>query len=466
VSDVRTNAELSEASTSGLRWVSVARIVAELSMVGSMVVLARLIPPSAFGMFAIAVIVQELATTLPSEGVGTALVQRASIGREHLQTGMALGLLIGAALAGLAVALAAVVVRPVFGVETAKLVGVSGAWFFLGALTAPPTAVLRRRLDFRRLSILDVTNTLVRTMASVALAVAGLDAGALVIGNLAGVAAMCVLSLVFAPVPLPRLHRQAVRDLLAYGGPASFACVCWAGFRNGDYAIVGARLGAASAGLYWRGFQLAVEYQRKISLVMTTVAFPVLARAAGPEEMFAIRRRMVRLLTLVIFPLLVGLVLVAPEVVPWIFGPAWRPAVLPTQILAGAGAATVVIDSVGTVFMAEGRSRALLGFGVAHFLVYISVVLVASNWGVTSVAVAASGVHVVFVVVAYRMLLHGRPEPTLRFLWEDISAATVGCVAMAALALPVELALRSAGAPAAACSPCSRDSLASCHRPR
>jgi O-antigen/teichoic acid export membrane protein len=183
---------------------------------------------------------------------------------------------------------------------------------------------------------------------------------------------------------------------------------------------------------------------------MTTIATPVLARTAGHDELFALRRRMVRMLTMVVFPLLVGLVLLAPVVVPWIFGPAWEPAVLPTQLLAGAGAATVVIDAVGTVFMATGRSRALLGFGVAHFVVYIAVVFVASNWGVTGVAIAASGVHLVFVVVAYTMLVHGRPENPLRLLWSDASAAAVSSVAMAAAALPVELALRSSGAPAIA----------------
>ena len=428
MSDVRTNAELTEASTSGLRWVSVARVTSELMMLGSLVVLARLIPPSAFGMFAIAVIVQELATTIPSEGVGTALVQRRSIDRAHLQAGLALGLLIGAALAGVVLILSVIVVEPVFGAQTATLVAVSTPFFFLGAVMAPPMAVLRRRLDFRRLSILDATNTIVRSTTSVVLAaVVGLDAGALVIGALAGVAAMCVLSLFFAPVPLPRLRRQAARDLLGYGGPASFACICWAGFRNGDYAIVGARLGSASAGIYWRGFQLAVEYQRKISNIMTSVAFPVLARTAGTDELFVLRRRMVRMLAMTVFPLLLGLVVLAPVVIPWVFGPAWEPAVLPTQLLAGAGAATVVIDAVGTVFMATGRSRALLGFGVAHFVVYIAVVLFASRWGVTGVAIAASGVHLAFVVVAYQMLLHGRTEKTLRFLWQDVSAAVVSC---------------------------------------
>ena len=123
---------------------------------------------------------------------------------------------------------------------------------------------------------------------------------------------MTIVAVAFAPPPLPRWRGAAIRDLLHYGGPAAFACFAWAGFRNGDYAIVGARLGAAQAGFYWRGFQLAVEYQGKVSAVMTQMAFPVLARTADADAMFALRRRMVRLLTVVVFPALVLLVLLAP----------------------------------------------------------------------------------------------------------------------------------------------------------
>jgi O-antigen/teichoic acid export membrane protein len=446
MSDVRTTAELTDASAAGLRWVSIVRVASELLMLGSMVVLARAIPPSAFGAFAIAVIVQELGASIPSEGVGTALVQRDTIDRAHLQAGLAFGLVTGAGFAAVAILLALVVVRPVFGGPTATLVIVSAPFFLLGALAAPPSAVLRRRLDFRRLSLLDLTNTLVRTVTSLVLAtVAGLDASALVLGALAGVAAMAVLALVFAPVPLPRWRTRALRDLLPYGGPATLASICWAGFRNGDYAIVGARLGATQAGIYWRGFQIAVEYQSKISVVMTTVAFPVLARTAGTEELLALRRRMVRLLAIVVFPLLAMLVLVAPVAVPWVFGPAWTAAVLPTQILAGAGAATVLIDAVGAVLMATGRARALLGYGIAHFLAYVTVVLFASRWGVTGVCVAAVSVHLVFTVIAYRLLVS---RSALRMLWEDVADAVVACLALAAVAAPVALALAGAGTPA------------------
>ena len=81
VTDSRTNEELTETTASGLRWVTLARIATELLLVASMIALARTIPPGAFGMFAVAVIVQELAVNVPSEGVGSALVQRRSIER-------------------------------------------------------------------------------------------------------------------------------------------------------------------------------------------------------------------------------------------------------------------------------------------------------------------------------------------------------------------------------------------------
>jgi O-antigen/teichoic acid export membrane protein len=439
VSDARTNEELTEKTASGLRWVTLARIATELLLVASMVVLARMIPPGAFGMFAVAVIVQELAVNVPSEGVGSALVQRRTVERAHLQAGLAFNLLLGLGLAVVTLLLSFVLVQPIFGTGTAQLVALTTPWFLMGAIVAVPLAQLRRNLDFRRTSMLGLVQSGTRSIASVVFAVAfGLEAGMF---------AMLVLALVFAPIPLPRWRTSALRDLLSYGGPASIASIAWVGFRNGDYAIIGAKLGTVQAGYYWRGFQLAVEYQAKISSMMSQMAFPVLARTVGPEEMFALRRRMVRLLTVVVFPPLTCLVILAPKLIPWLFGPDWEPAVLPTQILAGAGAATVVIDAVGTVLMASGRSRAMLGYGVAHFVVYVVAVLIAASYGLTAVCCAAVGVHLVFTAVAYQVLLRSRADRVLRFIWDDMSAAVTGCAVLAAAAWPAYALLTNAGAP-------------------
>jgi PST family polysaccharide transporter len=445
--DVRSNEDLTQAAAAGLRWVAYARVVIELVLLGVMVLLARLIPPAAFGIFAVVIIVQELAVTMPMEGVGGAIVQRREVGRDHMRAGLAMSLGLGLVLAAVTVLLAIAVVGPLFGHEAEWLTIATTPYFLIGAIYALPMAVLRRRLDFRRVSIVDVSQSATRGLATVALALIGLDAPALVFGAMAGMAVALVLALAFAPVPLPWWKPRAARELLPYGGPAALATIAWTGFRNGDYAIVGAVLGPAQAGFYWRGYQLAVEYQRKVAVVMVQIAFPVLARTEGTEQLHELRQRMVRLQTVVLFPLLAMLLLLAPLVVPWLFGPAWEPAVLPTQILVLGGASTLVINACGSALMAEGRTRALLGYGIAHFVAYAAAVLAVAHLGLAAVAIAGSVVHTVFLLVAYVVLLPGRLLGPVRVLARDLAPATIACAGLFALAGPADLGLAAIDAP-------------------
>jgi O-antigen/teichoic acid export membrane protein len=448
--DARSRDELQEAAVSGARWIMAARIVAEIALLATMVVLAHIVPPAAFGGFAIVVFMQELSVGVIG-GFGQALVQRPSLDKQHLQAACGLVLGIQGLLTVLTMlVLAPLVFAPVFGHHTADLVRLGTPNFLLAGLTTVPQAILQRRLDFRRLAQIQVGSVLAQGAVSLGLALGfGLDGEALVLGTVGASIAAAAVALRSAPLPVPRVRRAPLRDLTAYGVPASVAAISWAGFRNVDYAIVGARLGVTSAGLYWRAFQLAVEYQKKISVIMYQIAFPVLSRAASVEDMFALRLRMVRLLTLLVFPLLAGLIVLAPAVVPLLFGARWDAAVRPTQILAVAGAATLVIDAVGATLMATGRARAMLGYGWAHFAVYAATVMAVASHGIVAVATAAAGVHVVFLVVAYVVLLHGQIEHPLRRLWDDVAPALIASLVLLGVALPLRSALAGAGVAAA-----------------
>ena len=439
--------ELRTATASALRWTVIARPVVECVLVGSMIILAHLVPPADFGRYAVAVIAMEL-TMVPTQGVGTALVQRASVSRAHLQSGFALSLLMGAAIIGLTLAASALIVTPVFGGRTADLVRLSIPASFVTSACVVPGALLQRRLQFARVSMTDVIITSTRAATSIALAIAGLNGAALVLGAVASTVAGAAVQFAWAPPPLPRLYRGPAKDLLSYGLPAAAAAISWVGFRNCDYAIVGARLGVLRAGLYFRAYTLGVEYQKKISQVMTTVGFPVLARAHGSGEMEVYRARMARTLALVLFPLLTLLSIVAPVFVPWMLGSAWTAAVVPTQILALGGAATLVIDTVGVVLAADGRPRSLLVYGWAHFISYGTAVFLVAPLGLVAVATAAAVVHTVFLFVAYVMMLRGSPGRALALIWDDVGPATVCCLGLAAAAVPAGLWLSSIGTPA------------------
>jgi lipopolysaccharide exporter len=443
-----SESELRAAAVSGVRWSSIARPLTEVILLGSVVVLARLIPPAEFGRFAIALIAQEVAYIIVAGGLSSALVQRKVLSRTHEQTGMALGLFVGLALTVVMLAAASLIVHPIFGARTAFYVRLMTPLCLVSAASTVPMATLRRRLDFRRLSEIEVLNAFVRVALSIGLALAGLSGEALVLGVVAGTLASTTIAWAAAPPPLPRLNRAAARDLLDYGLPASMAAVSWVGFSNVDYAIVGARLGALQTGLYFRAYTLAVEYQNKIGVVMTQVGFPVLARTRSNAELTDLYREMVRLLTIILFPLLVLLAILAPTLVPFLFGPRWSGAIVPVQFLALGGAATLVINAVGTVLMATGRARALLGFGMAHFIAYGLTVFAVVRFGIVAVAIDAAVVHTLFLLVAYTLMLKDQAEHPLRRLWSDVAPATVSCVGLAAIAIPTNLALTETHLPA------------------
>jgi lipopolysaccharide exporter len=441
--DSLTHDELRTRTLRGLRWTVVVRPAGEVILLGSTVVLAHLIAPAEFGRFAVAAIAGTVAV-IPRAGVSAALVQRPTISREHLQAASALALLIGLSLLTLTLIAASVIVVPLYGERTAELVRLSSPVCFVVAAGTVSSGILQRRLAIRRTSVIEVSSTLLRVGATIGMALAGLGGAALVLGWLAGETLEVALLWASAPPPLPRLRRGPTKELLGFGLPASLAASSWFGFRNCDYAIIGARLGVLPAGLYFRAYTIGVEYQKKVSTVMNTVGFPVLARTQSAAELHELRIRMVRMLTLVLFPLLVLLAIEAPVLVPWLFGARWAPAVLPTQILALGGASTLVIDVAGAALMASGRPRAVMGFGWGHFAVYALAVFFTAPSGIVAVAIAAAVVHTLFMLVAYGLLLRGSSERLLPCVWHDIKPAAVSCAVLAVAAVPASLALRGA----------------------
>lgn len=440
--------DLGEAAAHGIRWSAISRPTVELLQLVSMVVLARLIIPTEFGHFAVATIAVELGTLIVGAGLSNALVQRKVADREHMQAGSALALSIGVFMTLATLAVAAFVVDPVFGGRTAELMALLAPMCLIQSISSVPLALLRRRMAFRRLSEIEMAATATRVVVAIALALIGLTGEALVFGVIAGSTMVLLIAFVSAPPPLPRFRLRPARELLEFALPMSLASLTWVGFSNVDYAVIGARLGATQTGLYFRAYSIAVEYQSKLGMVMSQIGFPVLSRTADSDQMDYLHRHMVRLLTIVLFPLLVLLAITAPTLVPFVFGENWAAASGPVQVLALGGAATVLIDAAGTVLMASGRPRALLGFGAGHFLVYGVAVLFVAPLGITAVAVAAAVVHSAFVVVSYWLMERGMSKSFVHRLWDDVLPATASSLAMAAVAVPASLALTAAGLPA------------------
>ncbi len=451
--------ELREATLDGVRWISVTRIAFEFVAAAGAVALAHLVPPAAYGRFAIALVLPEIALSLVNEGLGTPLVQRQTLTkRGHIEATMALGLAGGLLLTALTFVLAPLVATPLFGSATAELFEIYAPVFTIAGVMIVPLAMLQRRLEFNRIGISEVASAAVTTIVAVALALSGFDAEAYVLGSLAGIAAWALVLMIFARMPpLPRWRHREIKEVVSTGAPAAGAGLAGIGTRNADYAILGAQLTSAQVGFYYRAFTIGVEYERKLSGIMTRIAFPVYSRTKDIDHLRSIRRRIVRLNATAVFPLLAFFIVVAPVLVPWLFGARWEPAVILAQILAVAGMAVTLKNTIDPLILATGRPRPLMIFNVCEVALYVGMLILASSGGnLVVVCAGVSAFKVVALFASYKLLLGGVLDISLRELVGDAGAALGACLVLVAVALPIRLGLDAAAVPLlAACAAAS-----------
>ncbi len=445
-----SRSELKEATFKSLRWATLARIAAEVVSLSSGILLAHLVPPAQFGLVAITLVLSEAALALANQGAGSVLVQRKALHRAHVEATAMLALTVGVALTIATIFLVPLVSTPLFGEETTRLFQLLSPTFTIAAIGIVPLAMLERRLDFRRISMIEVATVLVGALAAIGYALLGLEAEAYVLGFMTGMLLWATLLIIFGPAVLPRWRPREMREVAAFGLPAGLASLAMVGYGNVDYVILGARLNPALVGFYYRAYTLGVQYETKISDIIARLAFPIYSRTQNADHMREVRSRVVRINATVIYPILALFIAIAPELVPWLFGPRWEPSVLPAQILAVAGMARMVNNGTPPLLLAAGRPRALLGFNLCRLFVLGAAVMLAVPQGIVAVCTAVSAFQWIVLVASYRLVLAPLVGVTVRQLALDLGPAIAASAIMLGAALPFAHALAAANLPSLA----------------
>jgi O-antigen/teichoic acid export membrane protein len=437
---------LREATVSGVRWFTLARIATEALQLISAVALARLVSPADFGNASVALILIPLAVILTYEGFGSALVQRKLIDTGHFEAATLTSLATGIALSLLVYFLAPVVAAPIFSDEISHLIQVAAPAFALAGLGAVSRARLSRNLDFRPISIIETGALAVGAGVAIGLAALGLGGEAVVIGAVAGIAFTSLAMVAVSPPGRPRWRRRQMVEVSRFGAPASAAGLLYVAISNVDYAVLAARLNPAQVGIYWRAFQIGVLYQDKISGIMMRLAFPIYSRTSNLDEMKALHERATRIHGAVVVPLLAILIVTAPELIPMVFGDAWRAAIEPTQVLAVAGMIAAILTGYSQVMLAAGRPRALLIFNCVVLVAYGLAVFATARQGLVTVALAVVGVHVAMLAAVYLVLFRRVLGMPVGRLFTDLAPAVATAALVLAVGLPVADLMRGAGA--------------------
>ncbi len=380
--------------TGGALWVLLAFGAYRLLSVLTNLILARLLSPGDFGLVSFAMVAVGAFTLLQDLGVSAAVVYRDRFDHKVGGTALSLTVATSALLFGLTVVGAPFIARLGGDPQIAPVLVALGAGLVISAFGSVHSALLIKMLAARRKFWADVVPYAVSGVFSIGLALAGFGVWSLVAGYLARAAATTVLLWVLTPVrPYPGFDRAVALDLLRYGQHIALSAVIGFVSMNSDYFLIGHFLGPADLGLYTLAFMLATLVPRAVSELAAKVSFPALSGLRrDPDASFGLFTASMLTVSVFAVPLLLGIWVLGPVMVPAVLGEKWRPMVPALQVLGIFGALQCLTYNFPAIFKATGRPDILWKFSLARLVVPVPFMVLALRLGYGIVGVAA--VHV------------------------------------------------------------------------
>ena len=362
-------------------------------------ILARLLTPADFGVVSVALVVTGFVGIFGELGLIPALIQRANLEAVHVRTAFTGSLVFAVVIAALLWLLSPLVARFFSMPAVAPMIGVLASSLTLKAWASVPSALLQRAMRFRAISVANVLSYVVGFgFVGVGMALDGFGSWSLVGAHLVQAFVQGLTLHIAWPVS-HRLgvDRQALRQLLSYGGGVSFARLANYLATRGDNMVVGHTLGPTALGLYGPAYHLMALPADLFQRVVQTVLFPAAARLqTEPQRLAVAYRRALAVTGLAVLPGTMLAILLAPEVVETLFGPRWQGVTAPLQILA-AGMFFRVGYKTSVVFVkATGAVRPFALRQIPYPLMVLSFAWLGTQWGISGVAagvVVALGVH-------------------------------------------------------------------------
>lgn len=436
---------LTHRTTSAAQWRFASAAVAAMARFAIGVLLARLLVPADFGVVALAFVVLGLAGPLGDLGIGRAVVQRADLTQRHVRTGFTLALLLGIGMAVLLASVAPVAALLLGDPRVTSVLRWLSVGFAVQGAGVVAGALLQRRLDFRRLFVIDTCSyVLGYGAAAVTLALFGYGVWSLVWGGLAQslLSSCALLGVVRHPVR-PGLARRELEELLNFGFGASVsACINYVAL-NADNFVVGRWMGASSLGLYNRAYSLMNLPHTYAASAISGVLFPAFAKVQ--TETARLRRAYLlatRFTAMLAASAMVTMAIAAPHLVRGLYGPRWIGVVGPLQILCGAGYFRALYHLGGGVAQSVGRVYSEMWRQAVYAALVIAGALTGARHGLWAVAVGVS-VAILYMFFATGQLALRATGTTWRAYFGSQIAALATAVTTCAVALYIRLLLEA-----------------------
>jgi polysaccharide transporter, PST family len=437
--------ELDRSLVVGVAWSGAASWTAQAVTWLCTLVVARLVSPADYGIVGLAWLYLGLVAMTAEFGIGSAVVTLRHLSAQHLRQLNTLAVALGVFACGLTLCLA----RPLAWFFEEPRLPAAVAVLSLSALFSGfrvvPAAILQKELRFRRLAAYDATQSMAAALATLSLAAAGWGYWALVVGSLLGALVHMLLMVHARPQGMAWPRGSEIAPAVVFSRSVLGSRLSWYAYDNADSLVAGKLLGTVPLGAYRLAWTFAGMPLGKLVSLVSRVAPAVLS--AVQHEPAELRRYVLGItetISLVVFPIGVGLALVADDFVHVLLGDKWLAAVAPLRILAVYACVRGLSPLWTQVLMVTGDASYLMRVTTLGAVFLPIGFVVGSHWGLAGIAYAWVFVHPPVVVAPIFSRLRRRIELKYSEYARALAPAAVSTLLMA-----VAVGLARLAAPAA-----------------
>jgi len=419
----------------------------------SLAIMSRILEPSDFGLMGMIMVVIGFARLFADMGISNAIIYHQDTTKEELSSLYWLNILSGVIIFFIVCVSSPLITAFYREPRLSNLIYLASLNFLITPLGQQFQILLQKELKFDELAKIEIISYLAHSAAAIILASMGMGVFSLIWGQLVGASFKILLLSCWGWKnwhPILHFSIQDLKGYIKFGIYQMGEKTANYFISNIDYLLIGYMIGVKALGYYTLAYNIILRPSIMINPIITRVAFPVFSKIQN--DAVALKKsylKILQLLSTVNFPLMMGLLVVAPIGVPIIFGEKWLSSVVLVQILTFVGLLRSIGNPIGSLLLAKGRADMAFKWTIAIMIIQIPGLYLGARLGdVVGVAVAYAFLICIYSVFNYLILIRTLLSPCLHDYIHSMWPALWMSGAMALMVFAVGIILRS-GSPTA-----------------
>ncbi len=400
-------ATLKQQALSGVRWTTINMVSITVLQFVQLAILARILGPNVYGLIAIVMVIIGFARVFSETGLSSAVIQRKNINIRKLSTLYWINVLVGLILYGIIYLCTPIISKCFKTQEINSLLPVGALSLVISAFGVQFQTLLRKILRFDIISKINVSSMFIGTIVAVSCGWSGYGVWSLIWGDLSYTSFSTGLFIIYGIKQKwwPKFYFKwsETKGYLSFGLYRIGSTVINSFNSKVDQLLIGNLMGMESLGYYNIAVRLVLQPIQKLNPILTNVAFPVFSKVQ--DDINRLKKgffKMNKFLMTVNAPILIGLAVTAPLVVPLLIGKKWVPVVPLVQILAFYALIRSIGNASSSLIIAKGKANWSFYWNAAMFIVVPIVVYFSSLGGeMIYIAVALVCLHIILFFVSY-----------------------------------------------------------------